>query len=86
MLNIQVFWWLKNGLVLFLEHIIIAGQQIELTPLCKDELRGVFIDAVLGYSFYKATFNGQRFLLLVSKRAEKSTPAKYKQLSNKLEC
>lgn len=70
---------------MIVEHIIIAGQQIELIPLRKDELRGVFVDAVLGYSFYKANFNGQRFCLLVSKRAEKSTPTKYKQLSNKLE-
>lgn len=51
----------------------------------KDELKGVFIDAILGYDFYKADFNGQRFCLLVSKREEKSTPTKYKQLSNRLE-
>ena len=68
-----------------MEHIVIAGQQIELIPMGKDELKGVFIDAVLGYSFYKTDFNGQRFCLLVSKRAEKSTPTKYKQLSNRLE-
>lgn len=68
-----------------MEHIVIAGQQIELTLMGKDVLRGVFIDAVLGYSFYKADFNGQRFCLLVSKREEKLTPTKYKQLSNRLE-
>lgn len=68
-----------------MEQIVIAGQQIGLTPMGKDELKGVFIDAILGYDFYKADFNGQRFCLLVSKREEKSTPTKYKQLSNRLE-
>lgn len=67
-----------------MEQIVIAGQQIGLTPMSKDELKGVFIDAILGYDFYKADFNGQRFCLLVSKREEKSTPTKYKQLSNRL--
>lgn len=68
-----------------MEQIVIAGQQIGLTPMGKDELKGVFIDAILGYDFYKADFNGQCFCLLVSKREEKSTPTKYKQLSNRLE-
>lgn len=36
-----------------MEQIVIAGQQIRLTPMGKDELKDVFIDAILGYDLYK---------------------------------
>ena len=37
-----------------MEHIVIAEQQIELTSMGKDELRGVFIDAIFGYIFLQS--------------------------------
>ena len=68
-----------------MEQVIVAGKALELTALSKSELKGVFVDAALGYHFYKASFNGNHFCLLVSKREKKMAPLEYKQLADRLE-
>ena len=68
-----------------MEQIIVAGKALELISLGKSELKGVFIDAILGYNFYKTSFNGNEFCLLVSKREKKMPPLEYKQLADRLQ-
>ncbi len=68
-----------------MDEVIIAGRLLKLIPMTKSELKGVFIDAVLGYSFYKAEFNSNSFYLLIPKRKGKLAPLMYKQLAARLE-
>lgn len=68
-----------------MEKIIVAGKPLNLTLLDKKELKGVFVDAILGFSFYKTAFNGNDFYLLISKRETKLAPLEYKQLADRLQ-
>jgi hypothetical protein len=36
-----------------MEKVIIAGKPLDLTPLDKKELKGIFVDAILELTFYK---------------------------------
>lgn len=68
-----------------MERIVVAGKTLELTSLGKSELKGVFIDAILGYEFYKTSFNANDFYLLISKREKRLAPLEYKQFADKLQ-
>jgi hypothetical protein len=68
-----------------MKQVFVAGKVLELTALSKSELKGVFIDAVLGYEFYKTAFNDNDLCLLVPKREKKLAPLQYKQLADKLQ-
>lgn len=48
-------------------------------------MKGVFVDAILGFSFYKTVFNGNAFYLLISKRETKLAPLAYKQLADRFQ-
>ena len=61
--------------------IIIAGKTVEIVPMAKDELEGVFPDARLTYSFYKAEYQGFSFILLRPKSNQKLTPVYCKRLT-----
>lgn len=64
--------------------IIIAGKEILLRLLDKSELKGIYIDAMVGYSFYEAAFQGNFFWLLVPKKERKLSPLQYKHIANRI--
>ena len=39
-----------------MENVLIAGKNVTLRPLEKNELRDLFADALINYSFYDAKF------------------------------
>jgi hypothetical protein len=65
------------------EKRIVTGKPLVLNFLDKKELKTVFVDAILEFSFYKATFKGNYFYLLISKRETKLVPLEYKQLADR---
>lgn len=66
-----------------MEKVIIVGKPLFLIPLDNKKLKGIFVDAILEFSFYKTTFNGNYFYLLISKRETKFVPLEYKQLADR---
>lgn len=59
------------------EGITIAGIKVGLRLLGKGELKGIPIDAALGYHFYEAQFRSYPFLLLEAKKQRKLSPLQY---------
>lgn len=49
--------------------VTIAGKVLALRPMERDELKGVFTDALLMFSFYAVKYMGNDFVLLESKTA-----------------
>lgn len=68
-----------------IDHIILAGVPILLTPFQKKELEGVLVDDVMRYSFFQAELNETRFVLLIPKNGETETPAICCRMSSRLE-
>lgn len=62
-----------------MKKVIVAGQEIPLMMLEKSALQGVYVDALLAYTFYKGSFQGHSFLLLAPKRKDKLTPSQYQK-------
>ena len=65
-----------------LKEVIIAGQVISLRFLDRNELKGIYTDAQIRYAFYEAEFQGNKFLLLESKKNIRQTPLQYKATSD----
>lgn len=65
--------------------ISIIGVDTELTPVRKSSLRGLDADVLINRKLYVTTFNNERLYILHDDKEAKSTPAKYKQLTEKLE-
>lgn len=55
-----------------------------LSVIPKKELKGVIIDDIARFSFYRAEFAGATFVLLVSKLGVNETPATCSKISNRL--
>ena len=51
-------------------EIKIAGKVLALSPMIKEELKGIPIDTKLKFQFYRATFNENAFCLLETKKEE----------------
>lgn len=68
-----------------MNDIGIAGKRLPLRALKKSELRGVFTDALIGYSFFSVEFQGNPFVLLRPKRDRKLPPLQYKNVADRLE-
>lgn len=68
-----------------MKEVIVAGKILDLSPMNKSDLKGVYIDAVLRYDFYQAAFNDSSFCLLVPKQQEQYAPLQYKQIADRLE-
>lgn len=66
------------------DFIIIAGKTVKVIPMTKGEMEGVFPDAQLTYSFYKAEYQGSSFVLLKPKSNQKLTPVYCKRLTEVL--
>lgn len=68
-----------------MNKIIVAGKHLDVEPLSKCLLKGIFADVRLSYYFYKTDFNGRPFCLLIPKNETNLAPLGYKQLSDRLE-
>lgn len=64
--------------------IIIVGKEIPLRPLDRSELKGIYIDALVGYSFYEAAFQDNFFWLLAPKKERKLSPLQYKHIADRI--
>ena len=67
-----------------MENVLIAGKNVTLRPLEKNELRGLFADALINYSFYYAKFLDNIFLLLIPKKGRKLSPLQYQKLADSI--
>ena len=61
-----------------LKEVIIAGQSISLRILNRNELKGIYTDALIRYTFYEAAFQGNRFILLEPNNNVRQKPLQYK--------
>ncbi len=64
--------------------ISVAGFEIPLSEIPKKELKGVIVDDIARFSFYRAEFAGSAFVLLVSKLGVNETPASCAKMSDRL--
>lgn len=62
--------------------VIIAGKTIPMRLKNRSELKGVFTDALLMFSFYDIEYMGAQFVVLESKTAVHLTPVQCKLTSN----
>ena len=51
-------------------EVKVAGKILALSPMKKEELKGIPIDTKLKFQFYRATFNENAFCLLETKKEE----------------
>lgn len=65
--------------------ISIIGVDTELTPVRRSFLKGLNSDVLVNRKLYVTTFNNERLYILHDDKEVKSTPAKYKQLTERLE-
>lgn len=64
--------------------VTIAGKALALRPMERNELKGMFTDALLTFSFYAVEYMGNDFVLLESKTASRLTPVQCKKLTANL--
>lgn len=62
----------------------VAGRNLELSSLRKEEMRGVPIDTRLKFQFYRATFNENVFCLLETKKEENHASVDCLKLAERL--
>lgn len=67
-----------------IKNISVAGIDILLSEIPKKELKGVIVDDIARFSFYRAEFAGAAFGLLVSKLGVNETPATCSKISSRL--
>lgn len=61
----------ENGTnIMNMEEVKVAGKILALSPMKKEELKGIPIDTKLKFQFYRATFNENAFCLLETKKDE----------------
>lgn len=56
--------------IMNMEEVKVAGKILALSPMKKEELKGIPIDTKLKFQFYRATFNENAFCLLETKKDE----------------
>lgn len=67
-----------------IKNISVAGIDTPLSEISKKELKGVIVDDIARFSFYRAAFAGAVFVLLVSKLGINETPANCSKISCRL--
>lgn len=67
-----------------IKNISVAGIDIPLSEIPKKELKGVIVDDIARFSFWRAEFAGSAFVLLVSKLGVNETPASCAKMSDRL--
>ncbi|OFY42948.1 MAG: hypothetical protein A2X18_00440 [Bacteroidetes bacterium GWF2_40_14] len=67
-----------------MDKVFIAGQKLDMTKMSKSELKGLYLDLLLGFAYYRVRFNNEIFCLVKSNRKSKETPATYKKLAKSI--
>ena len=62
----------------------VAGKVLTLSPMKKEELKGIPIDTKLKFQFYRATFNENNFCLLETKKEENHASVDCLKLAERL--
>lgn len=66
-------------------QISVAGLKLSLVPFNKQELKGLNIDTLLKFSYYRINFNNQDLCLIHLKGENTLTPGKYKRYVETIE-
>ena len=66
-------------------EIKVAGKILALSPMEKEELKGVPVDTKLKFQFYRATFNDNVFCLLETKKEENHASVDCLKLAERME-
>lgn len=67
------------------DKIYITGIPLELSPMERNELKGLNMDTLLKFTFSKATFHGQGLCIIRQKGGETLTPARYRRYASLIE-
>ncbi|WP_289764467.1 hypothetical protein [uncultured Duncaniella sp.] len=65
-------------------NVILADERLNLRKMERSELKGVYTDAVLSFSFYATSYKGCEFLLLAPKKKDRYTPMQYSNISKRI--
>lgn len=68
-----------------MEKVIVAGKELELSLMKKEELKSVPIDTKLRFQFYRSRFNDYEFCLLEAKKDENHASTECLNLAMRLE-
>ena len=68
-----------------MEKVIVAGKELELFLMKKEELKSVPIDTKLRFQFYRSRFNDYEFCLLEAKKDENHASTECLNLAMRLE-
>jgi len=67
------------------ELISILGVETRLTPVSRNELKGLNADLLLRFAYYTAVFNNQSLYIIEAKNAETITPLKYRRITEQIQ-
>lgn len=70
--------------IMNMEEVKVAGKVLALSPMKKEELKGIPIDTKLKFQFYRATFNENAFCLLETKKKENHASVDCLRLAGRL--
>ncbi len=65
-------------------EVIVAGISVALTPIEKQELKGLNIDTIVRFSFFRGVFNEQQFCFAAMNRPVNITPLNYRRYADKV--
>jgi len=68
-----------------MKEITIAGQQIELRNLSKQDQKGLWLELIANFKMMQFDFNGQVMLLLVAKGEMDYTNVQRRKISERIE-
>ena len=81
-----VFIHKDNGTsIINMIEVKVAGKVLVLSPIGKEEMKGIPIDTKLKFQFYRATFNDHVFCLLETKKEENHASVDCLKLAKRLE-
>lgn len=64
--------------------IIVADEKLALSKMEKSELKGLYIDAIINFDFYRAEVYGNSFILLAHKNDRRYTPTVYSNIAARI--
>lgn len=65
--------------------LIIEGKNIDLVPLPKEELKGLWLEAKWTFNYYHASFMGHELMMLEPKKGKSYTPLRLEIFAKRLE-
>lgn len=67
-----------------IDCVNILGTHVQLSPVEKEETKGLIIGIVVGFHIYKGTFQNVEYIFYQAKNKREYTPSEYAYYSNKL--